>query len=261
MRGLPVLPKRLFTIVASLLVLLGASSSIEAQTTTAGGPTEEETVIAMSLAAMLRAGRTVVSRNQDRINNPALGDKGLDGKALLAATLPIYRETTGVDALSIDPNSRHGRLLRAEMDAIAEVADEHQPTLNQPGVGFKGFIPSTFGRLVNEAFGRRMAGEAEMKVTAPPELIRNRKARADAWELEVIKTKLLAPDWPRNQFYAAVEKAKGRTAFRLAAPEYYGESCLVCHGGPKGQIDLTGYPKEGARAGDLGGVLTVTLYR
>jgi hypothetical protein len=224
-------------------------------------PREEETVIAMSLAAMLRAARTVVSRNQDRINDPALGDKGLDGKAILAAALPLYRETTGVDALSTDPASRHGRLLRAQMDAIAEVVDEHQPTLNQQGVGFKGFIPSTFGRLVNEAFGRRMAGEAEMKVTAPPELIRNRKARPDGWEAEVIKTKLRAPDWPRNQFYATVTEAKGRTAFRLAAPEYYGESCLTCHGEPKGQIDMTGYPKEGAKAGDLGGVLTVTLYR
>jgi hypothetical protein len=260
MDGLPVLPRRLLVAVAFLLVLLGASTPPGAQST-AAGPTEEETGIAMSLAAMLRAARTVVSRNQDRINDPALADKGLDGKTLLAATLPIYRETTGFDALSIDPNSRHGRLLRAEMDSIAEVVDEHQATLNQPGIGFKGFIPSTFGRLVNEAFGRRMSGEAEMKVTAPPELIRNRKARPDAWELDVIKTKLLAPDWPRNQFYATVDKAKGRTAFRLAAPEYYGESCLVCHGGPKGQIDLTGYPKEGARAGDLGGVLTVTLYR
>jgi hypothetical protein len=249
------LPKRRIAVAVALLMAVGGAAPAPE------GPREEETVIALSLAAMLRAARTVVSRNQDRINDPSLGDKGLDSKTFLAQTLPIYRETTGVDALSTDPSSRQGRLLRVEMDAIAEVVDEHQPTLNQQGVGFKGFIPSTFGRLVNEAFGRRMAGEAEMKVTAPPELIRNRKARPDAWEAEVIKTKLRAPDWPRDQFYATVVTTKGRPAFRLAAPEYYGESCLSCHGGPKGAIDLTGYPKEGAKAGDLGGVLTVTLYR
>lgn len=261
MHSLPVLPKRLLIAVAFVFVLLGLAASSGAQSTAVAGPTDEETVIAESLTAMLRAARTVVSRNQDRINDPALGDKGLDGKTLLASALPIYRETTGVDALSIDPASRHGRLMRAEMDAIAEVVDEHRPTLNQKGVGFKGFIPSTFGRLVDEAFGRRMAGEAEMKVTAPPDLIRNRKARPDAWEAEVIKTKLGAPDWPRGQYYATVTQSRGRTAFRFAAPEYYGESCLTCHGGPKGEIDMTGYPKEGARAGDLGGVLSVTLYR
>jgi uncharacterized protein YfiM (DUF2279 family) len=256
MGGLSALLTRRSAAMAVLLVLLlgGASPAADA-------PSEEETAIAMSLAAMLRAARTVVSLNQDLINDPSIGEKGLDGKTLLAAALPLYQEATGVDPLSIDPQSRHGRLLRAQMDAIAEVVDEHQPTLDQKGVGFKGFIPSTFGRLVNEAFGRRMGGEAEMKVTAPQELIRNRKARPDAWESEVIRTKLLAPDWPRGQFYSAVTTTKGRPAFRLAAPEYYGESCLACHGGPKGEIDLTGYPKEGAKEGDLGGVLTVTLYR
>lgn len=259
MTYLPVLrPQRLIA-VASVLGLLGLAMMAEAQTQ--AGPTEEETAIALSLASMLRAGRTVVSRNQDRINDPSIGDKGFNGEALLATALPIYRETTGTDAMTIDPQSRHGKLLRAQMDAMAEVVDELQPTLNQKGVGFKGLIPSTFGRLANEAFGRRMAGVAEMKVTAPPELIRNRKARPDAWEAEIIKTKLLAPDWPRNQFYSAVTEEKARTAFRLAMPEYYGASCLTCHGGPKGEIDLTGYPKEGGREGDLGGVLTVTLYR
>jgi hypothetical protein len=41
---------------------------------------DEDKVIADSLAAMLQAGRTVISRNQERINNPGIGDKGLDGK-------------------------------------------------------------------------------------------------------------------------------------------------------------------------------------
>ena len=55
-----------------------------------------------------------------------------------------------------------------QMDAIAEVMDVHQETINRQGVGFKGFIPAVFGRLVNKAFGRRAAGIAEIKVTAPP---------------------------------------------------------------------------------------------
>jgi len=44
-------------------------------------------------------------------------------------------------------------------------------------------------------------------------------------------------------------------------PEYYGASCLSCHGGPKGEFDVTGYPKDGAKEGDLGGVISITLYR
>ena len=37
--------------------------------------------------------------------------------------------------------------------------------------------------------------------------------------------------------------------------------CLTCHGEPKGEIDVTGYPKEGGKLGDLGGVISITLFR
>jgi hypothetical protein len=30
---------------------------------------------------------------------------------------------------------------------------------------------------------------------------------------------------------------------------------------PKGELDITGYPKEGRKLGDLGGVMTITLFR
>jgi hypothetical protein len=222
---------------------------------------DEDKVIADSLAAMLRAGRTVVSRNQTLINNPDVGDKGLNGKTVLADALKVYEEATKTDPTKIDPASRHGRLLRAQMDAIVEVMDTNQKTINQQGVGFKGFIPATFGRLVNESFGKTAGNEAEMKVTAPIDLVRNRKARPDEWEGQVIREKLLEASWPKGQLFATVANSRGRSAFRVAVPEYYAASCLSCHGSPKGEIDVTGYPKEGANAGDLGGVISITLYR
>jgi hypothetical protein len=222
---------------------------------------EDDAPIAKSLATMLRAGRTVISRNQDKINDPKLGDKALDGKTVLAEAVKIYRETTGADPASIDANSRHGRLLRMEMDAILEVMDAHQKTINRQGVGFKGFIPAVFGRLVSESFGRRASGIAEMKVTAPPKLVRNAKAAADEWEAAVISGKLMSPSWPKDQIFAEVSQTKGKAVYRTAIPEYYGASCLNCHGSPAGEIDITGYPKEGANVGDLGGVISITLYR
>jgi hypothetical protein len=44
-------------------------------------------------------------------------------------------------------------------------------------------------------------------------------------------------------------------------PQYYVESCLACHGSPKGEVDVTGYPKEGAKSGELGGAVSLVLYR
>jgi hypothetical protein len=163
--------------------------------------------------------------------------------------------------MSIDPNSRHGKLIRMQMDSISEVIASHQETINRKGVGFKGFIPAVFGRLTNESFGRRAVGLAEMKVTAPPQFIRNAKAKADEWESGVIRDKLLLASWPKDQPFAAEALAKGKTAHRTAVPEYYGASCLGCHGSPQGEIDITGYPKEGGKEGNLGGVISITLYK
>jgi Protein of unknown function (DUF3365) len=242
-----------FTILIACLVL---SSPTGAVTPTGG----DDLAIAESVAEMLRDARTVISEQQDLINDPNLGDKHLTGEAVLNQAIEIYTKATGVDPKKIDPGTRQARLLRAMMAAIVEVVDANQATINEKGTGFKGFIPAAFARLVDEAFERLAKGEAEVKVTAPPELVRNRKARPDAWEADIIKTKLLDPAWPRGQPYSATAEADGRPAFRFMVPEYYGESCLICHGTPKGEMDITGYPKEGGKLNDLGAVISITLF-
>lgn len=227
----------------------------------AADDTAEEEQTARSVATLLRASRAVISNHQDLINDEKLGDKGLGPEVVLRETLALYREQTGLDVESIPPESLHGRLVHAQMDAITSVMAEMQPIINKPGIGFKGVIPSAFARMVNDKFQEKMASEAEVKVTAPPELIRNRKARPDAWEAEMIATRLSTPDWPKGQPLSAVAPTRGREAFRFLIPEYYAASCLACHGTPKGEIDITGYPKEGRHEGELGGVISISIYR
>jgi len=242
-------------LTASMVVLLVAAVAVAADP-----HAEEDAMIAQSLAQMLREARTVISNNQDLINNPDIGDKHLTGQAVLDQAIKGYATAMGADPASIDPNSRQGRLLRAMMDAIIAATDDNQATINEKGTGFKGFIPAVFARLVSENFNQMAKGDAEVKVTAPPELVRNRKARPDAWEAEIIKTKLLDPQRPKGQSYSAVVDSNKRPAFRIMVPEYYAASCLVCHGSPKGEMDITGYPKEGGKLGDLGAVISITLF-
>ena len=67
-------------------------------------------------------------------------------------------------------------------------------------------------------------------------------------------------EWPSGQVYQAVVDNGDRSAFRVLVPEYYSAGCLTCHGAPAGEIDITGYPKEGGELGDLGGVISITLF-
>lgn len=221
----------------------------------------DDRTTALSIATMLRSARGVIGDSQDVINDPAAGDKGLTGDAVLEDAIAAYVETTGKDPRAVDPETLEGKLLGAQMAAIAEVMDENQDTINREGVGFKGFVPAVFARLVNERFADKAGDLAQVKVTAPPDLVRNRKARPDDWESEVIATRLTAPDWAEGQVYDEVTTMDGKAAYRILVPEYYGEGCLACHGEPAGEIDVTGYPKEGGHLGDLGGVVSITLFR
>ena len=215
--------------------------------------------IARSLATMLQSARAVISVNQDRINDPSIGDKGLSGAAVLEKAIANYSKATGRDPNTIDRASYEGRLIQAQMDAVVEVMDSNQATINAEGTGFKGFIPATFTRLVTEAFQSRVGEEASIKFTAPPVLIRNRKARPDAFEAAAIRDYLDAADWPNGKIYSALVSEGGQARARIMVPEYYVPSCLTCHGEPAGELDITGYPKEGAHEGDLGGVISIGL--
>jgi hypothetical protein len=240
----------------ALAFLAGALSlsSVSAQDQT-------DEIIAARLAEFLRSSRTVISQYQDLINDPTKADKGLTGERVLAETTAIYQTQMGEDPLATDPNSREGRLLRAQMEAIKDVMAENQGTINAANIGFKGFIPATFARLVNEKFQEKVGAEARIKVTAPEELVRNRKARPDDWEKAVLTDKFARPDWPKGEAFREAVAVDGRAAFRMIVPEYYRTSCLTCHGVPKGEMDITGYPKEGGKEGDLGAAISVTLFQ
>src|SRR5690348_7512118 len=96
-------------------------------------PADDDMAIAQSLAGILRDARTVISNQQDLINNPQLGEKHLTGEVVLEQALAIYTKETGVDPRKLDPGSRQGRLLRAMMAAIVEVVDDNQSTINEKG--------------------------------------------------------------------------------------------------------------------------------
>src|SRR6201999_4420522 len=145
---------RLFFRVFIIGLLLSSITPLQAELT-------DDASIAKSLADMLRAARQVISNIQARINDPNLGDKGLTGQVVLQQAVEIFKKATGTDPSSIDPTSRLGRLMHAQMEAIVEATDANQATINVKGVGFKAFIPAVLARLVNEAFESRANNEAQ----------------------------------------------------------------------------------------------------
>ncbi|MDY6858994.1 MAG: DUF3365 domain-containing protein [Pseudomonadota bacterium] len=243
---------------AALLVSMFCAAPLAAGTS---DQAEAELANGNRLAAVLRTGRNVLSSNQELINDPALGDKGLTGSVFVAQVIAAYTAQNGEPPVTDDLSEVQRRLTEAQLSSMAEVIDESQTIFNAEGVGFKGFIPAIFARLVNERFAEKMQAQARVKVTAPGNLVRNRKARPDAWEDGVIEGRFRSAGWEKGApFYEEVQ-LDGQSAFRMLIPEYYSTSCLSCHGTPAGEMDVTGFPKEGGAEGDLAGAISITFFR
>lgn len=211
------------------------------------------------LAAVLRAGRAVVSANQPLINDANKGDKGLTPEDFMEQVAVLYKTQNANRQILDDLSETERVLVEAQLEAMASIVAEQQPLINAPDLGFKGFIPAVFARLVNERFGESVGDLASIKVTAPVELVRNRTARPDDWETTVITEKFLSEGWVNGEAWFEDVVENDKTAFRMLIPEYYSQSCLSCHGQEKGDVDITGFPKEGGHEGQLGGAISITL--
>ncbi len=66
-------------------------------------------------------------------------------------------------------------------------------------------------------------------------------------------------DPQNNEFWQRVTLSDGTPAFRYVMALRAEESCLRCHGQPRGELDPTGYPKEGLELGDVAGAISVIL--
>ena len=85
---------------------------------------------------------------------------------------------------------------------------------------------------------------------------RNPANRPDLYERVALEA-FADSTYPREKVIS--EMAANTSALRLMFPLYATRHCLDCHGGPKGGLDRTGYPREGLALGQNAGAISVLL--
>lgn len=208
---------------------------------------------ARHLTMLLKAGRLVVDRNQTLINDPQRGDKGFTPESFEQQVVDEFSRLTSIDL-------RHPpahlpvltkKLLPILLESGKEVVADAQLVINQRGIGYKNFIPATFGSQASRKFSSRSQVKMKQTTLNP----RNLKNTPDAYEEDVLKR--LASQ-PASHDPVAEWVDDGKT-LRVLTPIYYSHDCLVCHGDPKGTLDISGYLREGARDGDLAGAISIQI--
>lgn len=242
----PVLRKAVRGALVSLLVLAAVSAGAT--------PRSDAEETARLLAALLDAGRVVIDRNQALINDRRKGLKGFTPELFEQQLTQEFYAGTGVDlahlsAAHVPPMA--GDMLRALVHAGKEVVADAQLVINQRGVGYKNFIPATFGSQAAARFSAK--SPVRLKQTALH--ARNEKNTPDPYEAAVLGR--LASQ--ASHTASVSEVTDGGKTLRVLTPIYYTKDCLQCHGSPAGELDISGYPKEGAREGDLAGAISVAI--
>ena len=211
------------------------------------------------LAILLDAGRVTIGNNQELINDPTQGDKHFTPEVFAAQTIVLFKQRTGHDlnqlASAQVPAMAKPLLEQLLKDSMTTVGT-YQTVINVKGIKYKGLIPATFATETGARF--QLWSGLYLKQTAPDDLVRNPKNKADSFESAAMN-RMSEPTFVGDgeQVISGVED-EGKS-LRVLLPLFYVASCMSCHGGPKGERDITGYPKEGARIGSLGGAISVKL--
>lgn len=147
------------------------------------------------------------------------------------------------------------RVLVAEMDAVWEFVSINQDAINYTSEGeydYKGLHCAIVGKSVAALFSRDSDYSIRFTNLNP----RNFSNMPDAYEEEALLA--FEDDSSVTESYGFAE-VDGQPSFRYVSVMRVTEDCVGCHGGPEGELDPTGYPKEGWQVGDVAGAVSVVM--
>ncbi len=158
-------------------------------------------------------------------------------------------------SLTQDLNDK-AAILASEYISLRHVIAVNQDKINNDGSGnfkFKGLNPARVGNLVAKDFNKK----SSIKIKQTSLRVRNKEmGEPDEFEREQLKifatNKTLEPISMRSTI-------DDKPVFRYMFPIQIKEACLKCHGEPRGEIDISGYKKEGYKVGDIRGAISVIV--
>lgn len=223
------------------------------------GQQEDTLETARLLAVLLDSGRVAVAKHQDLINAPSPDGKKFTPELFKEEVLAEFQKRTNLQLDKLDdaniPQTAKPLLTQLLNDSITTI-QTYQPVLSLPAMRYKGLIPATFGTETASRF--QHYSKIHLKQTAPAHLVRNPKNKPDNYEIAAF-ARLATSSLQSEKTRILSEIVDGGQSARLILPLYYGSSCLACHGEPKGERDISGYPREGGKEGELGGAISVKI--
>mgnify|MGYP003452559510 FL=1 len=211
-------------------------------------PRAEAAATAEILARTVIAARMIIFAYAGKFVDPAIGDKGFSG----AFFERQWRAAVEQDIFDATPNQK--KIVEKLFWAGRQVIENNQDRLNVKGVGWKHFLPAKWEREMGQVFTARTG----IIIKQPGRNYRSPVNVPDELERSVLQR---FADGPRddNKPNTAFTTMGKQAVYRHMEPIRLIPPCLSCHGKPKGEPDMLGFHKDGLEAGDLIGLMSVTI--
>ncbi|WP_304425817.1 DUF3365 domain-containing protein [uncultured Adlercreutzia sp.] len=147
------------------------------------------------------------------------------------------------------------RVLVAEMDAVWDFISLNQNTINYDADGtydYKGIHCAIAGKSVAALFSEKSDYSIRFTNLKP----RNIYNTPDAYEAAALEA--FHSDDTVSEIWG-FEQEDGEPVFRYVEVMSVSDACVDCHGAPAGELDATGYPKEGWAVGEVAGAVSVVV--
>jgi signal transduction histidine kinase len=148
-----------------------------------------------------------------------------------------------------------GEVLAQQMDAVWEFMASNQDRLEQISYTEDGVYQGLHCAIVGRSIGALFSSQSTYVTHFVNFNPRNQADQPDEFESAALE----AFNSGTAKEYYAITDFNGKEVFRYLAPMRIEENCLDCHGEPKGEIDVTGYAKEGWKIGDVGGAISIVM--
>ena len=211
-------------------------------------PRAEAKKTAEKLARVVIAGRLIIFAYSKKLTDPELGDKGFTGEFFEKQ----WRST--VDGELFDATSNQKRIIEKLLWAGRPGHQHNQARLNLKGVGRKHFLPAKWEREMGQVFTARTG----IIIKQPGRNYRNPINVPDDMERSALQHYVDAGQDANAPTTAFTAMGK-QQVYRHMEPIRLMPPCLGCHGKPKGEPDMLGFEKDGLEAGDLIGLMSVTI--
>ena len=207
------------------------------------------------LAVLLDSGRNVINEHQVLFDEQDQTENDFTADVFERQLMDVFRSRSGINLQDLEMAripAEAKKLLKELVFVSKQVVEEAHAEMNRPGGGIKEFIPAIFGARVATRFTERTHVRLKQIALAP----RNPLNAPDVVERTALEA-FADPSYPLEKVISEVT-AKSKS-LRLMFPLYATRKCLDCHGDPKGELDRTGYPREGLKLGHNAGAISVVI--